>query len=154
GVELWGTLFTLWHRAEWYPLRLGRYSGNRIVLYKILRTCTATSLSINAPAAAASNFSPATAKQRTTKSVECKPKNSRCKPKNSRSTEKWVSIVVFGSSSLVVFVIRGDPILRDGFLRGANFELPAANQVAHASLQSVLSLGIPFRLDSAARLRP
>jgi hypothetical protein len=43
-------------------------------------------------------------------------------------------------------------LLRDGFPGGTNFDLPATDQVAHAALQSVLSFGIPFWLNSAARL--
>jgi len=54
----------------------------------------------------------------------------------------------------IVFVVRRDPVLGDSFLCGTDIELPTADHVAHKSLQSVLGLGIPFGLDSAARFRP
>jgi hypothetical protein len=58
------------------------------------------------------------------------------------------------SMRLVVFMIRGNPVLGEGFLRGSKIELPISDHVAHEPLQSVLGLGIPCRLDTAARLRP
>jgi hypothetical protein len=52
------------------------------------------------------------------------------------------------------FVILGDPILRDGFLRHSKIELLIADHFADQVLQSILGLGIPRRFDGAARLRP
>ncbi len=54
--------------------------------------------------------------------------------------------------SFVVFVIGGDPVLGEGFLRGGKIELPIADHIAHEAFQSVVGLGIPCRLDTAARL--
>jgi hypothetical protein len=50
--------------------------------------------------------------------------------------------------------ILGDPILGDGFPRHSKIELLLAYHLADQVLQSVLSLGIPCRLDSAVRLQP
>jgi len=58
------------------------------------------------------------------------------------------------SMGFVVFVISGNPVLGDGFLRGRNIKLAAANHVAHDPFQPILGLGIPFRLDATAGLRP
>ena len=49
-------------------------------------------------------------------------------------------------------MIRGDPILRDGFLRSTNFELATANHVAHspplsrgtAQSQVILATGVKW----------
>ena len=47
-------------------------------------------------------------------------------------------------------MIGSNPVLGEGFLRGRNIKLAAANHVAHP-FQPILGLGIPFRLDD---LRP
>ena len=58
------------------------------------------------------------------------------------------------SMSIVVLVVGSDPVFGDSFLCGSNIELPTADHVAHEPLQSVLGLGIPFRLDTTPRFRP
>ena len=63
-----------------------------------------------------------------------------------RRTSSRVSRLV--SMAFVVFLIGGDPVLRDSFLRGSEIELPTADHVAHLALWITLLVEIFFRRRS------